>query len=328
MKKCRIAGGNLFFCVATIVTLFCPGAASSPQPSGVQNVDFNAVTGRLGVNVTDADLGELLGKIAEKSSLTIDLGAGITKKVTVSFAGLPLEAGINAIVGAAGESNLIAEYTKRPGDGAGSYRLEKIVLLRKGQGIGAAGNAGGGVSARQERGALGELLRAYRDPKTTRDEKLKLRQSISRSARNPEEKALLKRAVLDPRNRGEIAEDLQMSLIQSMQEHPEGSDKAYVLELLRRESSPGPLVRAMVGSGDPTYVNYLMSAAQGQDLHTIELIGNLRITRAVPVLEQMAATPDHESPVRQAAEMALRRLGVPPGDRTGSEHALEEKLNR
>jgi len=296
-----------------------PGPASGVHAAGVQKVDYDAAAGRLGVEATDADLGELLGTIAQKSAVPIELGAGIVKKVSVSFVGLPLEQGINSIVGAAGEGNLFAEYTKSPGDGTGSYRLEKIVLLRKGPGAAAAGaTVGGEVSARENRGALGGLLREYQDPKTTRDEKLKMRRSIRRSAGTPEEKELLKRAVLDRRNRGQLAEDLQFALARSMREHPEKSDKAYILELLRRESSPGPLVRAMVGGGDPAYVQYLLSAARAQDLRAIELIGNLRIAQAVPVLRQLAAAPGNESPARQAAATALQRLGAAPAGRAGS----------
>ena len=317
-----------------------PALVSGARAAAVQKVEFDVNTGKLWVEAADADLGELLGTIAQKSAVTIELGAGISKKVTVSFAGLPLEQGINTIVAAAGEGNLAAEYTKRPGEGPGTFLLEKIVLLRKGQaaaaagknhgkpGGNAAGSAGGGVSSGQDPGALGELLRRYQDPKTTREERLKLRQSIRRSARIPEEKAQLKKAVLDPRNRGRVAEDLQFALAQTMREHPEGSDQAYVIELMRREPAPGPLARAMVGGGDPAYVNYLLSAAQRKDLRAIQLTGNLRIRQAVPVLEKLAAAPDAGSPVSQAAAAALRQLGVAPADREGSLESHEERFNR
>ena len=308
-----------------------PGGASGAQASGVMKIDYDAPTGKLWVEAAAADFGVLLGKIAQKSGIAIEVDAGIAKKVSISFSGLPLEQGVNAIVDAAGEGNLAAEYTKQPDAGAGSFKLEKIVVLKEGTSAAPAATAGGGampVHVRKDAGALGELLREYGDPNTTRDEKLKLRRSIRRSARTPEEKTLLKSAVLDPRNRGEVAEDLQMALTQSMQEHPEGSDKAFVLGLLRRESSPGPLVRAMVGSGDPTYVNYLLSAAQAGDLHAIELIGNLRVAPAVPVLEHLAAAPGNGSPARHAAATALRRLGAVPADPAGGARVWEEKPNR
>lgn len=293
-----------------------------------QKVEFDPASGMLTVAVTDADLGELLGKIAEKSAVTIGVGAGVTKKVSVSFSGLPLEQGVNAILSAVGEGNLAAEYTKQPGSAAGSFRLEKIVVLRKGSAdTPATAKSGGGVPEK-DAGALDRLLRQYGDPKTTRDEKLTLRRSIRRAAKTPEEKAQLKRAVLDPRNRGAIAEELQIALVQSMMSHPENSDKAYVLDLLRRESSPGTLVRAMVGSGDPTYVNYLMSAARERDLHAIGVIGSLRVKQAVPVLQQLAAAPDNGSPARQAAATALRRMGAAPADRAGSGQVREERLKR
>lgn len=324
-------GLTVFFMPAVLATLVGLVFVNTLEAAAEVKVDYDSRTDRLGVEAATADFRELLGQIAERSGIAVEVGVGITKKVSVSFSGLPLEQGINVIVDAAGEGNFAAEYTKRPDAAAGTFKLEKIVVIRQGPSAVPATAAGGGapaVSERNDAGTIGDLLREYADPKTTRDEKLKLRRSIRRSARTPEEKAQLKRAVLDPRNRGEVAEDLQTALAQSMKEHPEGSDKAFVLELLRRESSSGPLVRAMVRGGDPTYVNYLLSAARAEDLKAIELIGNLRIAQAAPVLEHLVAAPGNVSPARRAAATALRRLGVASADPAGRERVREGQPNR
>lgn len=263
------------------------------------------------VRASATDLRELLAAIAARSGVAIELSAGISKTVSVAFEKASLEEGIERIVAAAGEGNLAAEYSRRPGAQAGSFRLERIVVLRRAEGStvpergteGAAGAAGIGTPA-----APGSH---EADPGAAAIEKAEARRLSRRPARTPEEKASLKRAVLDPNIRGERAADLQIALARSMMEHPEASDRAYVIELLKREAPPGPLLKAVFGGGDNgVYVDYLLEAAKRQELYAIRLLGDFHITEAAPILQGIASGPAKDSPAGRAAGEALRSLGA------------------
>lgn len=110
-------------------------AAGNPTskvvPSESWTLDVNYVAGKLSVQADQADLRQLLKKISEATGIPIEVGAGISARVGVSFTGLPLETGINRILESAGEKNLTSEYAQKPGTDQEEYRLGKITIVRK-----------------------------------------------------------------------------------------------------------------------------------------------------------------------------------------------------
>jgi hypothetical protein len=169
---------------------------------------------------------------------------------------------------------------------------------------------------------IARALKEYADPKTSDAKKIKLQTYLRQtSVDRPEERKLLKGALNDFRIQGEIISDIQMALMHAIQDHPEDSDKEYILELLeKKEGNIGWLYYTMLKIWDARYVPYLMDLAKNGRPSAIEILGRAKVKEAVPLLENLLN--DHQSEnVRAEAIMALRQI-------TGNEYKWQESPRR
>jgi len=292
---------------------------------GVMNVKYAA--GKFSVKAEKADLPQLLKKISEASGIPVEVGSGVTGTITISFVDLPLEAGINRILETAGEKNLATEYAKKPGSKNDEYKIEKITVVKKAdpkleKEREAAINAA--MQRREQeyrelfakmdkgRNKIARALKEYTDPRTSDDEKRKLRTYLRQtSVDDMEDKKLLKGASLDPKY-SPLLSDIQMALLHAIQDHPEESDKEFLLDLLRKKIPPGWLMYAMLKVWDDKYVPFLIDyARRGSDL-SIEILGAQKVKEAVPVLEVVL---NDESINRTVRGTALDSLWLITGKR-------------
>jgi len=310
-----------------------PGAKSAQTPTtGAPSTtipEMKYEAGNLSLKADKADLATLLKKISLASGVPIEVGQGVSATVTIEFVGLNLEDGVNRILAAAGEKNLSTEYTKQPGQKKDQYRIDKIVIMRKGSAATPAGAPLGIVNRDheyreffekmdKEGNKIARALKEYSDPKTSNQEKIKLRTYLRQTTiDDPADKRLLKGALKDPQVRGEIVSDIQMALLHTIQDHPEDSDKEYVIELLeKRENNIGWLYYSMLDIWDARYVPYLMESAKDGKPSAIEILGRAHVKEAVPLLEDLLKNHKNEN-VRAEAIMALRQI-------TGKEYKWEE----
>jgi len=259
---------------------------------------------KLSVKAEKSDITVLLKKVAEAAGIPIEMGAGVTGTVSVAFTGLSLEEGISRILSAYGEKNLSVEYAKKPGALKDAFVIEKIQILR-------GTNAGVTQMSVEERAAAREkrereyreffdmmdkdrnkiarAIKEYQDPDTSERKRIKLKSFLrGTSIDSPEDKKLIKGSLLDSRLKGEIISDLQMALMHAMQDHPEESDKDFILELLQRnDNRVGWLYYAMLKVWDPRYVPYLMQKAREGSPSSVEILGRMRIKEALPLLEDI-----------------------------------------
>ncbi len=137
----------------------------------------------------------------------------------------------------------------------------------------------------KEHNKIARALKEYVDPKTSAGKKTKLRTYLRQtSIDDPEDKKLLKGASLDPKY-APLLGDVHMALLHAIQQHPEESDKEFLLDLLRKKIPTGWLMYAMLDVWDERYVPFLRDyAKRGGDV-SIEILGPQKVTAAVPVLE-------------------------------------------
>lgn len=278
-----------------------PAPAKPPAAPGSMDVKYDA--GRLSVKVTQADLSKLLQRISEASGVPIEIGPGVSGKVTISLSTVPLEEGINRILETAGEKNLATTYAKKPGAKKDEFKIEKITVVRAAPAAQRATDAEivAAISKRdqeyrdffakmdKERNKIAAALKEYKDPSTSDAKKRKLRTYLRQTpVDKPDDKKLLKGASLDPRySHDPVLGDIHMALLHAIQAHPEESDKEYMLDLLQRKIPPGWLMYAMVNAWDERYVPYLLDYAKQGDDVAIEILGAQRVKAAVPVLEEV-----------------------------------------
>jgi len=301
-------------------------------------MDVKYVAGKLSVKAELADLSQLLKKISELSGIPVEVGPGVAGKVTVSFTDLALEEGINRILETAGEKNLATEYTKKPGQKKDEYKIEKIVVVRKGAPSPVAPALDEKAAQRameimakrdqeyreffekmdKQGNKIARAVSAYRDPKASRSGKAKLRTYLRQtSVHDPADIMVLKAALRDPEIKGEIISDIQMALLHAFQEKRDGSDKEFILELLeRRDNSVGWLYYSMLNMWDDRYVPYLMEGAREGMLTDIEILGRAKVKQAVPLLEELWRTSENAA-VRREVWGALLQI-------TGKEYKREE----
>lgn len=275
----------------------------------------------LSVKARGVELADLFKVIGVKAMVPVEVDPGIIRKVTIEIKNQNLEEGINKILEVAEGKNLAVEYVRKPGTGKDEFKVNKITVVRK------------GVSKEQseaeimaairkrdqeyreffdhmdkEKNKIARALKEYKDPNTSKDRKTKLRTYLRQTTiDDPEDKKLLKGALLDPENKFELVSDLQMALMHAMQDHPEESDKEYILELLKRKDNRvGWLYYAMLNVWDDRYVPFLIEGAKAGSGMNIEILGRVKVKESVPYLEEALKSED---PIQsQAAFDALKHI--------------------
>jgi hypothetical protein len=144
-------------------------------------------------------------------------------KKSCSSLAIPLTIWTGLILAAAGEKNLASEYSKKPGQKKDEYKIERIVVLRRGTAPVIDENttqAALEAMAKRDReyrelfaqmdkegNKIARALKEYKDPGTSPERKIKLRTFLRQtSVDNPEDKKLLKGASLDPQYKEILSE--------------------------------------------------------------------------------------------------------------------------
>jgi hypothetical protein len=298
-----------------------PAAVTTAQSAGIIDVKFDKAKGFLSVKAEKADLTTLLKKIGEVMALPVEIGTGVSGTVTLSSQGKKPEEVVDKILAAAGEKNFLTEYSRKPGAKKDDFLLTKITVVKKGvprilekdekevmAGMDKREREYQELFARldKEKNKIARALKEYMDPKTTRDEKIKLRTYFRQTPIDePEDKLLLKGVTLDPYY-GELIDDLQMALLHAIQDRPEESDKEYILDMLRKNQPPGWLMYAMYNVWDERYIPYLLQYVKRRSCMAIEVLGEMKVKEAVPYLEE--ALKDKDGGVAQAAFDSLYQI--------------------
>lgn len=146
--------GGALVCVVLIGNIANAQQSAAPAPEGAKSAQTPATgapsatvpemkyeAGKLSLKADKVDLVALLKKISLAVGVPIEVGPGVSTTVTVEFVGLNLEEGINRILAAAGEKNLVTEYTKKTGQkkdesikdslGSSEILITKIRILPK-----------------------------------------------------------------------------------------------------------------------------------------------------------------------------------------------------
>ena len=162
----------------------------------------------------------------------------------------------------------------------------------------------------KKRNKIARALKEYAEPDTSVEKKIKLRTFLRQtSIDDPEDKLLLKGAILDPQYRGELRNDMQLALLHAIQDRPEEVDKEYILEVLQRKDvAAGWLMYAMLKMWDRRYIPYLLAGviAEHRSCTDIEILGRMKVKEAIPFLE--VALNDKNGEVRKAAYYALKNI--------------------
>jgi len=280
----------------------------------------------LSVTAEKAEITVLLKKVAEAAGLPIEIGAGVTGTVSVTFIGLSIEEGISKILSAYGEKNLSVEYARKPGAPKDAFVIEKIQILRGSNAAVTQLSAEERRAAREkrekeyreffdmmdrDRNKIARAIKEYQDPDTSERKRIKLRSFLrGTSIDKLEDKKLIKGALLDPKVTGALISDLQMALMHAIQDHPEESDKDFILELLQRDDNRvGWLYYAMVNAWDPRYIPYLMQGARQGSSSDIEILGAMQVKEALPLLEDIILKKiETNGPARNQARMSWRQM--------------------
>ncbi len=341
--------GGWLACVVLVGNFASAQQSASPAPADAKSAqtpstgvpsatvtEMKYEAGKLSLKANKADLVVLLKKISQASGVPIEVGLGISATISVEFVVLDLEEGINRILSAAGEKNLATEYTKKLGQKKDEYKIDKIVVMRKG----GPSPASPSLDEKETQAALKSLarrdqeyrelfekmdtegnkiartLKEYRDPKTSNDNRLELRTYLRQTPiRDPKDKKLLMEASIDPTYK-EIQSELHMALLHAIQDKPEEADKEYILHLLENNANLGWLLYGMLNAWDERYVPYLLRDAKDGDIFVIEILGRAEVKEAVPLLEDLLKNSKNYT-VRDAAWVALSHI-------TGKEYKLEE----
>ncbi len=277
----------------------------------------------LSVSAQQADIREVLTIIGNLTKVPVSVDRSVTGTVTDEFRDLPLDKGLERLLFRAGEKNLMVEFVRHPGGGANAFAIEKITVLKKAAPAGPTDAERSAAMAAREKefrdyfeaidegkGKIARALKRCQDPTLSPKEKSKLRTYLRQtSVDDPEDKKLLKSALLDDRLRGEIVSDIQMALMHAMQSHQEESDKDFMVELLqRRDNRVGWLYYAMLNVWDKRYVPYLIEdiIEEPRSRSAIEILGRMDVSEAVPFIKN--ALKDSNYDIRKEAFFALRLL--------------------
>jgi len=285
-------------------------------------MDVKYAKGLLSVKAEKADLVELLKRIAKAAGLTLDVGSGVSGNVTVSFAGMKLEAGIARVLESAGEKNLATEYTKKPGAKKDEFTIEKISVVKKASPQEEAAARERMMQEEREYrefadamnkagNKIARALKQYQDPGASKNTKVNLLTYLrTTGVTDPNDKKVLKGALLDPQYQQEIVAAIQMALLHAIQRNPEESDKEYLLHVLQRDDNRvGWLYYALLNAWDERYVPLLMEQAEKKrSLSSIEILGRRKITAAIPIMEDILRTSKMYSPEMTAALNAMTHL--------------------
>lgn len=329
-------------CAAVLMAGQCAaadGAASGGTPAIVETsaqrtphpkVSFDNRTGLITVQAQGSSLLSILRDISLLTGVPIVLDPAIKTTVTVTFQDFPLEKALERVLGTAGERNLAMEFIRKPGAGKDDLTIEKITVVRGApQQQRTIEEIAAGIALREkeyrdyfakmdrEGNKIARALKKRLDPRTSDEESLKLKTFLRQtSVDDPEDKKVLKAALMDSRFEGGIVSDIQMALLHAMQSHPEESDKDYIVKLLeRRDNRVGWLYYAMLKVWDERYVPYLMeSLIKEEGLVNIEILGRMGVKKAIPFLE--VALKSKKPEIRSSAYDALFHL-------TGKKYEIE-----
>ncbi|MDF1552908.1 MAG: hypothetical protein P1P84_07590 [Deferrisomatales bacterium] len=303
-----------------------PSGASSPQPtlpSGVKSLVYRG--GLLTLDAENASLLEVLRAISSLTGIPIEPQAGVGGGVAVTIDAAPLQEALLQIVRAAGEENYALEFVG--GDESGEpSRVDRVAVLRRGNRVPPLEVASPELSAEvaerlrareveyralfaemaKRKSPIGEAITEYKAPGTSDKRRTKLKTFFRQTpVRDPKDKALLKAAIFDPKNRVLINE-LEMALLHAIQNNPEEGDKEYLLHLFTRpDIGVGWLVYAIPRVWDERYVPHLIHYANLGAGEAIEILGQMKVTEAVPVLEALLRAGDGLTPRNAANALFL-----------------------
>lgn len=277
----------------------------------------------LSVSAKQADIREVLAIIGDRTKVPISVDRSVTGTVTDEFRDLPLKDGLDRLLFKAGQRNIVVKFLRLRGPDKDVLFIEEISVLKKASPSGVSDEERSAALAARERafheyfaamdkgkGKIARALKKYQDPTLDKKERLKLRTYLRQTpVDDPEDKQLLKGALLDDRLSGEIVSDIQMALMHAIQSHPEESDKDLILELLKTDADKlGWLIYGMLYAWDQRYVPYLMNEIRREphSFSMMEMLGRKNVKEAVPLLEEMLKHPDYS--VRSQAYITLYQL--------------------
>jgi hypothetical protein len=291
-----------------------PMATSAPAPTGTIDVKFDKEKGLLSVKAEKADLVTLLKKVGEVMAIPVEVGAGVSGTVTLNWQDKP-EKEIDKILTAAGEKNFLTEYSRKPGAKRDEFSIEKIVVLKKADPKAEAA-ASEAIRKRDEEyrkffaemdkdgNKIARAIKEFQDPDTSERERAKLRKYLElANIDKPEDKKVLKAAILDRKYQGEIVGPIQMALMHGIQKHPEEDDKELILDVLKmRENRVGWLYDAMPVVWDERYVPFLLEdARKPHDVTSIRILGAMKVKSALPIIEEAILSSKKGSSRRSVA---------------------------
>lgn len=317
--------------VATASTASEQSGSSVPAPLTAQpiKVDVSFQRRLLSVTAVDVDIATVVKLISEKTGIEVALDPAITGMIRVVFTELSVEDGLAIILRALGEKNLAIEYSRNSGKTEGSFTIKKISILRKSTAETTSEPSDPQLleairkrdqeyqeffaQMDKEKNRFARALKEYVDPDTSNSRKVKLRTYIRQTpVENAADKKLLQGATRDMRYPQELRSDMQMALMHAIEEHPEESDKAYMLELLERKENLGWLYYSLLRIWDDRYIPYLMAKAKYGSLTPIEILGRAKVKEAVPLLEELLKSKDPS--VRRNAQDALFQISAEGGE--------------
>jgi hypothetical protein len=325
--------GGILACVFIIGNVARAQHSTAPAPPGSQLAqtpvmgassaivtEMKSEEGKHTLKADKTDLVALLKKISLASGVPIEIGMGVSAAVTAEFVGLNLEEGVSRILAAVGEKNLETEYANTPGAGKDGYKIEKVAVVKLADpAVQKAKEAE--INAMmlkreqdyreffalmdKEGNKIARAIEEYVDPGTSQAKKTKLRTYLRQTpVDDPQDKKVLKAASLDHKY-APLLEDIHTALLHAIQDHPEESDKEFLLDLLRKKIAPGWLLYAMPKIWDQRYVTFLIDYAKIGDYVSIGILGAQKVEAAVPVLEEVLKDQRIDRAVRVEAMKSL-----------------------
>lgn len=304
-------------------------STESGEKSPKESVTVTYTGKELTVQAEKVDMVQLLKRVAAAAGLPIEIGEGVSGTVSVSFTKLPLEQGISRILEAYGDKNLVVQYAKRESAGTDMLQIEKISILRSGTARSL------GITATERRAALearekeyrdffdkmdrqknkiARAIKEYQDPGTSGWQRGRIQHFLrGTSIDTPEDKQVLKAALLQIGLNQPLAADVQMALMHAIQDNPQESDKDYIFNLLEKgDYRIGWLYQAMLFAWDTRYVPHLMKQARSGSDISIETLGRMEVKEALPLLEDIIQKriPVNDYAWREACSSWFRITGT------------------
>jgi hypothetical protein len=294
------------------------GAGGSPASNhAAALVQYDPASGAFDVRAEKSEVGDILRAVAEQAGIGIEVGPGVSGKVTVAFSGLPLEEGIKRIVEEAGFGNLAVEYTRIPGEnGSAAYRIERCSVFGRASAAQINIRRQTGTDDKVRAGSStvppGQTQRQTRNTTTFQERYGKQRPfGLDAAGGIPERGAT--RQTNAPARRS--AEKVRSSTIER-----EGAPVQSRAKSARAGRGTGTLIpqhtnqfrdggsASLSGGEREEQLRSLMHDAQREDIPAIELLGKMGVRQAAPLFERIVSRSPEGSPAGRAASEALLQM--------------------